>query len=283
MIQHPSSSRLQRVLYFLLLVAFTAFFNNLNAQNNNKPEFVSFTFLKTNPGKYKDYVDLIHTIGKKVQNYQVQNQKQVAWLFYEVLMPTGSAADYDFVGVNVSSDIQELIDPLTFGRELIQKAYPQLTSQQLDSIGQRYTADRILVKRQVYLHLAGTDEIGPPAKYVEMDFMSPVQGKEVAYAKMEMDTFLLIHKQRMALGALKGWRFAQKVMPNDSNDPYPYITANFYDNFDGMIDGKYEEAFKKAMPHSDINKLLKTMNAVKKGQRNEIWKLVEYTDQTTLQ
>ncbi|MBD0333774.1 MAG: hypothetical protein ICV66_14100 [Chitinophagaceae bacterium] len=108
--------------------------------------------------------------------------------------------------------------------------------------------------------------------------MTPVQGKEAHYAKMEEDTFLPIHKQRMSLGAVKGWRFAQKLFPTNSNDPYPYITANFYDDVTVMLDGKYEQAVKKALPNQDINKLIQYMNSVKKGQKDEVWKLVEYAE-----
>ena len=108
--------------------------------------------------------------------------------------------------------------------------------------------------------------------------MTPVPGKEAQYAKLESDVFRPVHKQRMALNVIKGWELFQKVMPSDSNDPVPYITVNFYDDFSGMIDGKYAEAIKKVMPNRDINKLVQNMNAVKKAQRSEIWKLVENDD-----
>jgi len=82
----------------------------------------------------------------------------------------------------------------------------------------------------------------------------------------------------MALNAIKGWALIQKIMPGDTNDPYPYVTVNFYDNFDGIIDAKYTEATKKAWPTQDINKIFQTINTVKKGQKNELWKLWESDD-----
>lgn len=277
---HSSTWRLPRSLRFFLLLSSALFAFNAGAQNkdNNKPIFVSMTYLKTAPGKYNDYLDLVRTYTKKYQQYNLQQGKQMGWYLYEVLMPTGSEAAYNFVGVNVSADLQQLIDPLVSPRDIMQKASPDLTAHQIDSLTALLVSARTIVKREVYLHRSGTNEDSPPAKYAEIDFMTPVQGKEADYAKMEMDKFLPVHKQRMALGALKGWRFAEKVMPASTSDPYPFITANFYDSFDGMLDGKYAEAVKKAWPTLDAAKLFACIDTVKKGQKNELWKLVEYAD-----
>jgi hypothetical protein len=274
-----SPNRLQNFLTFFLVAILSVCMVRATAQTNNKPVFVSFTYMKTAPGKYNDYLNLARTISKPLQEYQVQQGKQLGWYLYEVLMPTGSEAEYNIIGVNVNTDMQQLLDPVITMREVFKKAFPQMTAQQEDSVIQQFNLLRSVVKREIYLHRSGTNEDGPPAKYAEVDFMAPVQGKGADYAKMEEDKFLPVHKQRMALGALKGWRLAEKIMPASTDDPYPYITVNFYDNIDMMMDGKYPEAVKKAWPMQDATKLFQQVNTVKKGQKNELWKLVDYTDQ----
>lgn len=276
---HLSTWRLHSSLRLLLLLALSFVVFASRAQTNNKPVFVSFTYMKTTPGKYNDYLKLVQTQIKNFQKYQLQQGAQLGWYLYQVLMPTGTEADYNIVSVTVSTDLQQLMDPLVSSREIMKKANPQMTEQQLDSLPGVIAATRNIVKREIYLHQSGTTETGPPAKYAEVDFMSPVQGKGAEYAKMEIDKFLPVHQQRMALGALKGWRFARKVMPASTDDPYPYITVNFYDNIDMMIDGKYPEAIKKAWPAEDATKLFQQINTVKKGQMNQLWKIVEYADQ----
>lgn len=279
--QHHLSTKLQQsrlslLLFFSLLLV--AFFTK--AQTNNKPVYVSFTYMKTAPGKYNDYLKLVQNYSKKLQQYQLKQGAQMGWYLYQVLMPTGTVADYNLVSVTLGTDLQQLMDPLVSARDNMQKADPQMTAQQLDSIPLLMSAARSIIKREVFLHRSGTTETGPPAKYAVIDFMTPAQGKSAEYVKMEESTFLPIHKQRIALGGLKGWRFAQKLLPSDTDDPYPYITANFYDDFDGMIDGKYEQALKKAWPAETFPKLAQQINSVKKAQKSGIWKLVEYVDQT---
>jgi hypothetical protein len=266
-------------LRFFLLLSATVFLLNANAQNNGKPVYIAISYIKTAPGKFNDYLKLAQTTSKKVFSYEIQQQQMLGWYLYSVLMPSGTEAEYDVVGINVSSDLQQLLDPNTTGRDLLQKAMPDMSSQQIDSIMQQFGPTRSIVKREIYQALSGTNENTPPSKYVEIDYMTPAAGKAADYVKMEETKFLPVHKQRMAMGALKGWRLAEKIMPSSTDDPYSFITANFYDNIDTMMNPKYAEAIKKAWPAEDMTKLFQQVNTVKKAQRNELWKLVDYAEQ----
>jgi hypothetical protein len=84
--------------------------------------------------------------------------------------------------------------------------------------------------------------------------------------------------QRMKLNALKGWALLRKVLPSDTEDHAPFMTVDFYDDFSGMMDGKYDQAIKAAYPTSDANKMFQSIGAVKKGQRTEVWKLMMHSD-----
>lgn len=236
--------------------------------------------MKTTPGKFADYESLLHNYSKKIYDYLIQQGNGLSWSTYEVLMPSGTSAEYNVVGVTVSDKIDNLLDPGMTGKDLFAKALPNVSAQEADSAMKKFAEVRSLVKREIYMPRASTNENGPPtkspAKYVQVDYMTPVPGKEAQYAKMESDVFGPVHKQRMALNVIKGWGLFEKIMPVDSNDPVPYIAVNFHDDFAGMLDGKYVEAIKKAMPNQDINKLVQNLNAVKKAQRSEVWKLVEY-------
>jgi hypothetical protein len=202
-----------------------------------------------------------------------------SWSVYEVLMPTGSQAEYDIVGITVTSKIDMLLDPPGTNKELFAKAFPKLTQKQRDDIMRKYPDSRTIVKEEIYTVLSSTGENGPPTKsptkYVQVDYMTPVAGKESDYIKMERDTFKPVHLQRMKLGALEGWVFLQKILPGDTNDPAPFVTVNFYNDFSGMMNGKYDEAVKAAYPGSDADKLFENIGASKKGQRIQVWKLLD--------
>jgi hypothetical protein len=271
------------MLIFCSILLLPGIFTQAQSQSNaTKPVYVVHTYMKTLPGKFDAYDSLLRNTSKKIYSNQIQQGNYLSWSAYQVLMPSGSQVEYNVVGVTVSDKLDMLLDPPGTAKELYAKTFPDLTGSQLDDLMKKYVESRTIIKREIYTVTSSTGDDGPPtktpAKYVQVDFMTPAQGKQAQYVKMEKETFKPIHKQRMQLGALEGWVLLEKVMPYDSNDPTPYITVNFYDSFSEMLDDKYNEAIKKAHPTLDMTKVIQTMNAVKKGQRSELWKLITTTD-----
>lgn len=248
------------------------------AQNaQNAPVYVAYTYYKIAPGRFEDYKNLATAYSKKINDYLIQQGNFMSWSLYDVLTPVGTSADYNVVSVSVSNKIESLLDLSVTGREMFAKNFPDLTVQQADSIMKRFSETRTLVKKEIYMAMSNTMQSNPmakPSKYVEVDYMTPVPGKEAQYAKMETDKFLKVHQQRIAMNVIKGWVMLGKMFPSDSNDPTPYVTVNFVDDISAVTDGKYTEAVKKAWPNEDMAKLFAAINTVKKGQRTEVWKLV---------
>jgi hypothetical protein len=273
----------RHILIFCSILLLPGIFTEAQSQSNaTKPVYVVYTYMKTLPGKFDAYDSLLRNTSKNIYSNQIQEGNYLSWSAYEVLMPSGSQVEYNVVGVTVSDKLDMLLDPPGTVKDLYAKTFPDLTSSQRDDLMKKYVESRTIIKREIYTVTSSTGDDGPPtktpAKYVQVDYMTPAQGKQAQYVKMEKETFKPIHKQRMQLGALEGWVLLEKVMPYDSNDHTPYVTVNFYDSFSEMLDDKYNEAIKKAHPTLDMTKVMQTMNAVKKGQRSELWKLITTTD-----
>jgi hypothetical protein len=223
------------------------------------------------------YDSLLNKYTKKIFDDEIKAGNFASWQMYDVLSPSGDEYDHDKVGVSVSTKFDMVMDPPSSNKEIFAKAFPSMSESEIANVMKTYASCRKLVRREIYTEVSSTNDDGSPtkapAKYIQVDYMTPVAGKGDQYAKMESGTFKPVHKQRMKLGALEGWILLQKVLPSDTDDPAPYVTVNFYKNFDGIIDGKYGEAIKAAYPTSDANKLFSAIGAVKKRQRIEIWKL----------
>lgn len=268
-----------RLFSFITLVFFTAFFVPAQAQTNaaQQPVYVAYTYYKTAPGRFEDYKTLATTYSKKINDYLIQQGNFMSWSLYEVLTPIGTSAEYNLVSVSVSNKMENLLDLSITGKEMFAKNFPEMSAQQGDSIMKKFSETRTLVKKEIYEAMSNTMQSNPmlkPAKYVDVDYMTPVPGKEAQYAKMESDVFMKVHQQRIAMNVIKGWALLGKIFPSDSNDPAPYVTVNFFDDISAMMDGKYAEAVKKAWPTQDMTKLFASINTVKKAQRTEVWKLI---------
>lgn len=264
---------------FIIILTSLVFAMSVNAQDTRPPVYVSYSYIKTAPGKFDSYDSLLKTYSKKIVENGIKNGDYLQWSSYEVLSPTGSQADYNVVVIMVSDKIEMLLDPPGTVKELMAKNFPNLSQAQRDNVSKKFGEARTMVKREIYAVMSTTGENdGPPTKnapkYITMDYMSPVPGKEGEYVTMEIEKFKPIHKERIKLGATQGWAMLRKVMPSDSNDAAPFVTVGFYDNFNGMMDGKYEQAMKAVYPTEDATKVFDKINTVKKGQRVEVWKLM---------
>lgn len=268
-----------RISGYLFLFLLTGFFSGVKAQTSPpNPIYVSWTYLKTLPGKFDAYDSLLRNYSKKIVDREIKDGNYLQWSVYEVLMPTGEQAEHNVVVIAVSNKMDQLLDPPGTAKEVFAKNFPNLSEAQRSDIMKSYGTNRTLVKKEIYRVISSTSENGPPTKtptkYVQVDYMTPVDGKEQDYVKMEVETFKPVHLERIKLGAVQGWVMLEKILPGDTNDPAPFVTVNFYNNFDGMMDGKYPEAVKKAHPNTDSDKIFASINTVKKDQRIEVWKLM---------
>jgi hypothetical protein len=266
-----------QICYFIAFMLL-ALVISTNAQDSPPPVYVSYSYIKTAPGKFDAYDSLLKTYSKKIVENDIKSGNYLQWSGYEVLSPTGSQTDYNVVVITVSNKIEMLLDPPGSIKDMMSKNFPNLSQAQRDNVSKKFSEARTLVKREIYAVMTTTSDDGPPtkapAKYVAVDYMTPIAGKEGEYATMEIEKFKPIHKERMKLGATLGWVMLRKVMPSDTKDDAPFVTVNFYDDFSGMMNGKYEEAMKAVYPTEDATKVFDKINTVKKGQRVEVWKLM---------
>lgn len=267
-----------QICYFLAFMFFVLAFS-ATAQNATPPVYVSYSYMKTAPGKFDAYDSLLKMYSKKIVENEIKSGNLLQWSGYEVISPTGSQTDYNIVVVTVSDKLEMLLDPPGTVKEMMSKNFPNLSQPQRDKVAKQFGESRTLVKKEIYAVMTTTGENnGPattsPSKYIAVDYMTPVPGKEMEYATMEMERFKPIHKERIKMGASLGWVMLRKVLPADSKDDAPFVTVNMYNDFSGMMDGKYEEAMKTVYPTEDATKVFEKIGTVKKGQRVEVWKLM---------
>jgi hypothetical protein len=70
---------------------------------NTSPVFMSFSYVKANPGKTGAYIDLIKNYSPKITGERIrQGGGVLGWYMYEVRMPSGAANEYNFVSITVT-------------------------------------------------------------------------------------------------------------------------------------------------------------------------------------
>src|SRR6516225_4533106 len=92
---------------FLLGLFFFLPGNRSSAQTAEpKPVYVSVSYIKVHPEKETQYRELLKKYGKKINEYFYKNKIILGWYMHQVIMPSGSAAEYDYAAVNVSTNLK---------------------------------------------------------------------------------------------------------------------------------------------------------------------------------
>jgi len=268
---------------FALLLSFLFLLQGLRSSAqamDQKPVYFSVTYIKVQPGKETQYRELLKKYGKKINEYFYKNGMIMGWYMHEVIVPSGSATEYDYTAVNVSTDFKGLLEDTVSIRAVFKKVFPGITDKMFDSIANQYQRARTVVKREMYISLTGLNmnSQAPPTKYVSLDFMKTLPGKEEDYEKMEKDTWIPIHKERVSLGIIKDWGLYQKILPSGAKEEYNYVTGQFFDDVSALANPKYVEAFNKAWPGQDVGKFIQNTESTRTLVKNELWQVIDYVD-----
>jgi len=271
------------VFLFLLGLFFFLPDNRSPAQTpGSKPVYVSVSYIKVHPDKEAQYRELLKKYGKKINEYFYKNKVILGWYMHQVVIPSGSAAEYDYAAVNVSTSLKDLLDDSISIRTVFKKVFPGTTDRMFDSIAGQYQRVRSVVKREVFRSVTGLnmDPAAPPTKYASLDFMKTLPGKAAEYEKMEKETWMPLHKERVSQGAIKDWQLFEKIMPYGAKEESDYVTVQFFDDLSTLENPKYMEAFNKVWAGQDAGKFIQNTESTRTLVKNELWLVIDYVDAT---
>jgi hypothetical protein len=271
-----------KATFFLTCFSITLFLshNGMSQAANGKPVYVAVNYIKVHPGKQGLYLDMLKTYSKKIYEYNFKQGRSIGVYISSMVLPTGSAAEYDITLINVSTDLKYLVDDSLTGKDLFKKVFPDYSDAFIDLIQAQYREVRTLVKKEIFTVLAEIDATAPPTKYYTVDYMKTAPNKAEDYVKLEKELWMPIHKERIKMGVLTDWLLLQKDMPYSASDAYDYETVNFFNNISFLQDAKYTEAIKKAFPNTDVAKSLDSTNTSRTIVSEELWKNEFYVDAT---
>jgi hypothetical protein len=281
----PARRRLPKLVAAFVMIALLLPAIRTLAQTPPQQIYVGVNFIKIHPGKQEQYRQLVEKYGKKVNEYLFKNQNLMGWYLYQVLMPAGSSSDFEYAAVNITGSLDALLDFPMSTKDIYKKVFPEMTDKMISDVQTQFDECRHIVRREIYTPVQGahTDDApnAPPSKYMQVDLMHPAAGKTADYIKMEKETFLPLHKERVKMGILKGWGLYEKIMPVDSRMEYEYVTVNYYDDLNKLSEG-FSESVKKVFPQKDMNAMFNETEATRTMVQSGIWKLMSYVDASNM-
>ena len=238
--------------------------------------FYRVSYYKVEPGRENELHTIMTNVDAEVQQHRINNGAISGWYLYKLLSPSGSNTDYDYMTVTVINRYRHIFEsPYTFDSAL-KKTFRKKDMKFFTDYYSQLNEVRKLIKEEIYAGVALADSSskdGFQSKYIVSDFMQPKPDKFGDYMKMEVDTFRIIHKERIKLGDITQWGCFALVLPYDTKIGYSILDFNFYNDLDAMMNAKYVEALKNTFPMVDLNRLFQSVSALRDNPRADLWQL----------
>ena len=258
-LNHTNMKKLILSMTMLLLVVLTY------AQATEKPVYYLVNYYKADRDKAGEYIDLIQTYASKIWKEKVKSGDIGSYALYRVIS-TSEDGGYDLISIQTANSINDFSKTST--DEFMKRAFPGMDSATISSIANKYTSLRVPVKSEIYKHISSIHN--PDQKYVEVNFMKTLPGKDKEYVRQEKEIYKPIHQEFINSGKRTAWYFSQLIAPVADNSKYNYLTANFFNDWDksySITVDEYYKAYNKLFPKSAVLDNPRTM------VKTEIWKL----------
>ena len=235
------------------------------SQSNEKPIYYYVNYYKTDRDKAEEYINLIKTYASKIWKEKVKAGDVTSYSLYSVGASTEDGG-YNLVSIQSGYSINDFSKTGT--PELMRRAFPGMDSATLSAIASKYTSLRVPIKTEIFKHIDAIHN--SDQKYVEVNFMKSLPGKEEEYIRQEKEVYKPIHQEFIKNGNRTAWYFNQLIAPLAENSKYNYVTSNFFNDWDksySITVDDYKKIYNKLFPKSNVPESARTM------VKTEIWKL----------
>src|SRR4030095_10720979 len=112
--------------------------------------FHCFSYYKILPGKEHELRSMVEAVDSKVQQERVNSGAISAWYLYEVLSPSGSSAEYDYVIVTTTNRYKSIFESLYTFDSALKKIFPGKDAKFFADYDSKVIGVCRLVKEEIY-------------------------------------------------------------------------------------------------------------------------------------
>ncbi|MEM7510298.1 MAG: hypothetical protein AAF388_05135 [Bacteroidota bacterium] len=249
-------------------------FTGLMAQESSTPPLFELSYMKT---KSSDYLTVETEYWKKIHQSRIEAGELSAWYLYEVVYPSGTQTDYNYITLNVygaAADMLKMTNENLMAH--LEKALPGMAPEEVfDATG----ASRDLVKTEAFSLLDRFPQgaTGKATEFLMANYMDVAPGKEQEYVAMEKEVFKKGHAARINAGQMDSWFLGVRQFPYGTDFGPAFMTVDGYGSFENIFKSPSEEMMNEAMGAGfDMDRAFDDMDRLREVKRAELWKLVDF-------
>lgn len=268
---------MKSIKFLLCFLAILFFTMPMSAQTAAAPQpttFHAYAYIKVNPGHYDEYLKM-EKAYKKLHIAKKTEGTLDDWSLMELVSPSGSNNEYDFVARNQYNGEAQLAK--YYEGEYMPKNWMSLLTPDEVDLVMRTNEIRTIVKSEVWsnVEVVLADDYQKSKVMVVNYFTSPEGKTTEDHFKMEKDIWKPVHEGRVKNGDMKGWVLMNMNLPFGSSMPYNSLTVDLYDNMTQFMKPLPEDVFKKVHPGKDVDKMMADTEAATTLMKGEVRMVVD--------
>ncbi|MDX1636527.1 MAG: hypothetical protein R3281_01070 [Balneolaceae bacterium] len=259
------------------IVTFLFLFTTVAFGQSEEANYLKFDYVKVDQDKVYDYISYMRNTWIPLYQEQVKNGTIDSWSLYRVFTPGGAAGKYNFVVITSAASLEpyESMRP----RDILSMS--QKNQQEIRSMMSKANSMRTLMYTEFWKTINKIDVEGTsphPSKYMMIDFMNVVPGKEYDYQMLEDEIAKPIHQERKDKNRMAGWELFTIITPAGEEYGYNFATGNYFEELENVEFGFTEDVIQNALPGTDIPELFDTIFSTRSLVHSQVWELVERVD-----
>ena len=233
---------------------------------------------KLKPGHTLQEARTIENEWKKLHQAQADADFITGWyMLSSILTSNPNNREYDYITIKTFSDFGVMDS--SYPQKFLTQVFGADANTKWADLLKRTEAVQDHGKMELWETIDGVfaeKRVAPDKSPVWVfDLMRIKDNKYDEYLAMEK-SMKSLHKERVAMNNIVGWNLASLRYPSGTEKGFSYATVNYYPNMKEMGDARYGEAFQKAMPGADMQKLLGQIYATRDIVRQEVYYLEEF-------
>lgn len=265
---------MKKSFFILLLLCLTL---SIFGQDNTAKVMVQFDFLKVEESKKGEYL-AIEKDWRKVHESLRKDGKILRWMLYEVMLPSGSATEHNYVTVTLYKDYASIENIIPNLANEFRKVFPD---KNFNETWFKTNGIRTRIKTEIFMNQDGywKPNANFQHSYVRADFVKTDPMNAGPYQNLESNFWKPVHKLMTEKNLLQGWQLCSKIYTGTTN-PYTHITINLFDNFKqttpdiSVFQTLAKEVHKDLSDKELTDKIMQTLQA-REYKASELWKLVD--------
>lgn len=254
---------LLRGILFPLLLIFCSCGTKLTAQSESG-NYTKVTYLQVDDIDREVFNELVNS-WKSTKKDLIENDDLLAWRLYHVPFSSNQTYRYNFVSVEIASDLDALEDDIYI--------HPELMAQ-VPEIKLLYAVHSEIWRTEADVY---GDQV-PPSRYLNANFMYAVPGEVADYLNLERDVAKPLHQHQVENNRMDGWSLNRLVFPTGTKVPYNFITTDYYSRLEQIEMGITREIIAEVHPDMNVNEFEEYADSIRERVWSDLWELVEFAE-----